>query len=114
MLAEITWPLFIEWRAYDELDPIGDERADIRSAQQVQIHANLNRGKHQDPYPLSQFVLPFGDYEPPPPPQQDWRAMKRMMLDFSAGQGTPAPPEFCYLGMDAPPPVDHPVGKGPS
>lgn len=93
MLREITWPQFLEWYAYDQVDPFGEERADMRTAQIVQTLVNLNRREHQEPYKLSEFVLPFGDYEPPAPPKQTWQQQKYMMMQMSAALGTPAPPE---------------------
>lgn len=88
MLAQITWPQFLEWLAYDQLEPFGEEREDMRNAHIVQTLINLHRSKNQEPYPLSRFVLTFGDYKPPPPPQQDWRSMKSMM---AAMLGAPLP-----------------------
>lgn len=100
MLREITWPQFLEWLAYDAVDPFGEERMDARTAQISQTLINLNRRKHQEPYKLSEIMLPFGDYEPPPPPKQSWQQMKFMMMQMSAALGTPAPPEVTVSAAD--------------
>lgn len=90
MLREITWEHFCEWRAYDELEPLGDDRADIRTAHIVQTLVNLHRGKNREPYKLSEFVLPFGDYKRPVPQQQSWQVMKQMLgMYFGVGNDDP-------------------------
>lgn len=93
MLGEITWPQFLEWYAFDQLDPFGEERQDIRTANVVQTLVNLHRGQNRDPYKLSEFVLPFGDAaEAMKPKQQSWQSMKAAMMEWSAALGTPPPP----------------------
>lgn len=57
----MTAKQFREWEAYYELEPFGEERADIRSAQICQMLANVNRGKNQQPYKLGDFLLKFDD-----------------------------------------------------
>lgn len=63
MLRCMTWEQFQEWRAFDELEPFGEERSDIRSAQIVQALWNIARDVKKNPqgWPLSDFVLAFGD-----------------------------------------------------
>lgn len=63
MLDEITWPQFCEWRAYDALEPFGEERGDYRSAQIVQALWNIARDVKKNPngWPITEFLLSFGD-----------------------------------------------------
>lgn len=65
MLASIPATLFLEWRAYDELEPFGELRQDYRIASVVQALYNLQRDpkKHRDPFPIADFVLKFGEPE---------------------------------------------------
>ncbi len=51
---------FREWRAYDELEPFGDVRADLRAAQIERALYNIfARRTGQSLYSLSDFVLRF-------------------------------------------------------
>lgn len=75
MLGEISYPQFLEWRAYDELDPFGEERMDVRIADIVRTLHNIYRKRHE-PYSLNEFILTFGDYKRQARPQQTWQQMK--------------------------------------
>lgn len=48
---------------FDELEPFGEERADIRAAQVVQALWNIHRDPKRNPngWPLTDFILAFGD-----------------------------------------------------
>lgn len=49
---------FARWKAFDRLEPIGEQRADIRAALIAQTVANaLGAGKK--PFKLSDFLLQF-------------------------------------------------------
>ena len=63
MLARITSGLFQEWRAYEELEPFGEERGDFRSAQIVQALCNIARDTKRNPngWPINEFMLRLGD-----------------------------------------------------
>lgn len=63
MLRSITWDQFLEWRTFETLEPFGEERADYRSSHIVQTLVNLARDprKHPDGFPLSDFLLGWGD-----------------------------------------------------
>lgn len=63
MLSEITWPQFQEWRAFDELDPFGEERDDFRFASVCQSLWNIARDAKRYPngFPITDFMLLFGD-----------------------------------------------------
>jgi hypothetical protein len=63
-----------EWRAYYDLEPFGEERADYRAASIVATLVNLNRRRGTPPRPVTEFVLQFG--EPKPKPKKDWRQLK--------------------------------------
>lgn len=43
MLSRMSWSQFLEWMAYFEEDPFGEERADWRSGMIASVIANVNR-----------------------------------------------------------------------
>jgi hypothetical protein len=45
-----------EWAAYARLEPFGEERADVRAALVCKVVADVNRGPHDAPYPLTNFL----------------------------------------------------------
>ena len=56
-----------EWMAYAQLEPFGEERADIRSATNTMVLANANRDpkKKRTPYTIEDFMLFRDDAEKP-------------------------------------------------
>jgi uncharacterized protein DUF4035 len=50
----------LEWRAYYDLEPFGEERADYRSAQIVTAILNVNRKKGAPIVKLRDCLLQFG------------------------------------------------------
>jgi hypothetical protein len=60
MLATTSSRELSEYMAYDRLSPIGDERADLRSALIATVLANVNRDpKKQRAFKLDDFLLRF-------------------------------------------------------
>ncbi len=61
--------LFVEWTAYEELEPFGEERADLRVALLLQLLTNIYRDRKRWPseFQLGQFMPHVGDSGPPPP-----------------------------------------------
>lgn len=53
----------MEWQAFYDLEPFGEERDDIRTASVVQALWNIARDVKKCPngWPLQDFVLAFGD-----------------------------------------------------
>lgn len=60
MLRGITVRQFEEWRAYANLEPFDEERADLRAASIVQAILSVNRKKGSSPIALKDCVLRFG------------------------------------------------------
>lgn len=88
MLATMTAEQFLEWRAYADLEPFDEERADYRAAQVVQTLLNVNRKKGHPVIPLRDCVLQFSSdsTEGASRARDDMRAsMKVLMLaqDFA-------------------------------
>lgn len=50
---------FMEWRAYADLEPFDETRADLRAASIVCAILNVNRGRRR-PVPLEDCMLRFG------------------------------------------------------
>lgn len=57
---------FAEWMAYAQIEPFGDERADMRMAILASLIANVNRDpkKKSTPYEVSDFMPKFEASEP--------------------------------------------------
>ncbi len=74
MLDRMSITLFREWRAYFDLEPFGEERADYRAASIVQMLYNINRRRGTPAKPVRDFVLEFG--ETAVPKRKTWQEMK--------------------------------------
>jgi hypothetical protein len=62
MLAQISARQFAEWKAYAELEPFDERRADYRSADVVRTLLNLfARDKGGRAFPIEDCMLRFGD-----------------------------------------------------
>lgn len=61
LLARISSLQFMEWRAYADLEPFDEERADLRAAQICAILANVHRDKKKRPKPFQpkDFMFAF-------------------------------------------------------
>jgi hypothetical protein len=85
MLRSITIRQLGEWRAYADLEPFDEERADLRAASIVQELRNLlGRKKGQAAIPIEKCVVRFGEgryeVEVEPTPEQA-RASVRATMD---------------------------------
>ena len=72
MLAEMTSAQFAEWMAYGQLEPWGEERADLRAGIIASTQANSMRGKKGKPFKPQDFMP---RYEP-----EDEEATAAMMM----------------------------------
>ena len=63
LLRSLTLDEFRRWRAFAYLEPWDETRADYRAASIVWAIVNMNRDakKHPTPYPLTDFLLKFGE-----------------------------------------------------
>ena len=59
--AELT-----EWMAFAEVEPFGEERADLRSAIVAQVIANVNRRPGTKAYRVEDFMPKFDQRAPTP------------------------------------------------
>lgn len=67
MLEEISWEQFREWQAFFHLDPPAEDKMAPLAASIVQALWNIARDpeKHPNGWPLSDFLVRFGDDIPP-------------------------------------------------
>lgn len=56
---------FAEWMAFDRLDPIGNERADLHAGIVASTIANCHRGKSQRAYVPADFMPKYGEAHKP-------------------------------------------------
>lgn len=70
----MSYAEFVDWMAYYELDPFGEERADLRNAMAMALTANVNRDakKQRKPFSATDFMPKFETQTEP----TDWRVMK--------------------------------------
>jgi len=82
MLAEIPRALFLEWVAYHELEPWGQDRADARAAIVASVTYNVNRGRGSRSRGPKDFVA----YTPPRRRmgKQKVELFKKMLRDAGA------------------------------
>jgi len=81
MLSSISWFKFREWFEFYKLEPFGEWRADLRSAQIVAKIHNLFRGDGPI-VPITDFMLKFGE---DPPRRQTWQEQKQIAFMIAIG-----------------------------
>lgn len=59
MLRSMSWPQLHEWLHYAEIDPFGEDRADLRAARICSILANIHRPKGAREYSPKDFMPDF-------------------------------------------------------
>ena len=83
LLARMGADELAEWAAYYRLEPFGEWRGDVRSAQICATIANANRGRGAA-YRLEQFMIEFGEGERERPTVEQ---MRRALLFWTASRG---------------------------
>ncbi len=84
MLRTLSAKQFIELLAFNDLEPIGAFREDVRTASIVATLVNLHRDtkRFPDPFPISDFVLLWGDdlknQKPSKKKEKSWQELKAM------------------------------------
>lgn len=92
MLTEMTWSQFVDWQNYANLDPFGEERADLRSGTIAAVIANVNSGKGGRRYKARDFMPEFssarkesGDRQPLVDPNK-WQSVLRIAKSVFGGK----------------------------
>jgi hypothetical protein len=77
---------FAEWLAYNAIDPIGPERADLNAGIIASVIANVNRDprKQMTAYTAADFMPNYDRVEPKQ--AEPWRAQKSAMMALMAQQ----------------------------
>lgn len=84
MLREITAKQFVAWGHYDQIEPFGELRADMRAAQIVQTILNVNLGKNQKPYALKDVLIKFEEaVSPEKKKKQSWQEQLALLKLFA-------------------------------
>ena len=66
MMRDMSYPLLLQWIAYDRLDPIGEARADLRTGIIASTIANVHRSQGKAPYKPVDFIPKFESQEQTP------------------------------------------------
>lgn len=69
MAAQMPSTLLTEWMCYYDIDPFGEERADLRSGIVAATIANTNRDKKDKPHKVEDFMPKFEAPEEQTPEQ---------------------------------------------
>lgn len=79
---------FVSWQVFAGIDPIGDRRADMRTALIVAAVANTVRNpqKRSEPYQPSEFMPDYWQAAANRAPQ-DWRTLKQKVQVLQAALG---------------------------
>lgn len=81
MLRQISTRQFAEWRAYADLEPFDEGRADLRAGQIVQaiVNSRPTRGRGSRSVTLKDCVLRFVDRDPAPRARTPEEARKQFL-----------------------------------
>ncbi len=71
---------FVEWVAWDELEPVGEERMDLRFAWLLDVLASSAGAKRAK---IGENFLRAMNFESPEKPQQTAEQMKAMLVGFT-------------------------------
>lgn len=94
MLARMTWDQLLTWSAFAEIEPFGEERADLRAGIIASTIANVNRDpKKGRPFKPGDFMPEFGSAKrragkrEPLMNVDDWNQTKRMAGLMAKAEG---------------------------
>ena len=89
MLRGMSIHEFRRWRAYYDIEPFGEERADFRAASIVATLLNIYRKRGTKAININDVRIRFGDEAKPK--KQSWQALKAIgqMIAGAANRQTP-------------------------
>ena len=98
MAQRMSGPLLRAWRAYEQVEPFGQDRRDLGVAQLSALVANRTRSKKEGAYKTEDFLFSTPhDREPDPKQRKDpaklWASMKHMVKTVYGGQKPGAKPD---------------------
>lgn len=88
LLARISSEELTEWMAFSDLEPFGDERADVRSGIVAATIANANRDpkRKREPFTPRDFMPRFGKGQSPKT-EQRWQDQLKVVRQWHAALG---------------------------
>jgi hypothetical protein len=90
MLDSLTWSQLMEWFSYSQVEPFGDERADLRMGILASVIANVNRSsKHKPtPYKPADFIPDFSGVRAAKPvtDKSTWERIKATARSMAAAK----------------------------
>jgi hypothetical protein len=86
MLNRMSSREITEWRAFTSIEPVGEDRADLRHAMLCALLANANRDpdKQSSPFKVTDFM--FDWWNEKPEQEDDWQSMKMVAKDLTGLQ----------------------------
>ncbi|MFA5161866.1 MAG: DUF4035 domain-containing protein [Elusimicrobiales bacterium] len=81
LLSRVSSRELTEWQTYYELEPFGEDRADLRAGIVASTVANVSRKSGTKPYKAQDFMPKFGKEK------QDWREQLEMVKAINAALG---------------------------
>ena len=73
---------FAEWMAYSQIEPFGQDRADLPAATVAATIANVHRPENREPYSPADFLPSFEPQE-----QQTWQTQLSLVEMLNAAFG---------------------------
>jgi hypothetical protein len=88
LLEEMSAEAWVLWQLYYDLDPWGEERADLRSGMIAAMIAETNRDKkkRRKPYTPKEFMPEFDRPAPQPQTPEEQAAILRMWVQALGGE----------------------------
>lgn len=89
MINEMSWDQYCGWRQYYQLEPFGEERADLRAGIVASTIANVNRDtkRRSKPFAPSDFMPDFDNSRAPKPMMEksSWERLKATAKSLAKG-----------------------------
>lgn len=85
MIDEMPLSTFLEWQAFDEIEPLGNQLQTILMGQLVTLLSNVYRGKNQSPFKLQDFLPHIKDQQHSR--GMSWSEMKQWARNHNARLG---------------------------
>lgn len=60
----MSYAEFVDWCAFDSVEPLGEKRADLRNAQLLATLININREPNSQAHRVEEFLFDYWDERP--------------------------------------------------
>lgn len=79
----MSWEQLLEWFEYYQLEPFGEERADLRNGIACALLANVNRGRNSKAFSPTDF-MPFVEKpQAKPMDAEGWKRLKSVLKSMA-------------------------------